>query len=60
MIDAGAKALKQWKNATAYDLAAAVYRAMSMAAPSKRGDYQRATPKMLDVLSLLSLRLPKQ
>jgi hypothetical protein len=58
MIDAGVKALGQWTDAPVYLIAAAVYRAMAMAAPSGPRRYLRI-PTALDILTLPSLRLPR-
>lgn len=55
MIEAGARTLEQWGNASRYDVAAAVYRAMSMAAPPDRDGFNAVDPTMLDALRLLGL-----
>jgi hypothetical protein len=60
MLEAGAKTLEQWENATTYDKAAAVYRAMSLAAPRRTDGYGNVAPTMLDALHLLGHRLPKK
>ncbi len=60
MIEAGVRTLDHWGKATKSDLAAAIYRAMSMAAPPNRDGYAGADPTMLDALQLLGHRLPKK
>jgi hypothetical protein len=59
MIEAGVRTLEHWGRATKSDQAAAVYRAMSMAAPPRRDGYGGADPTMLAALQLLGHRLPK-
>ncbi len=60
MIEAGVRTLDHWGKATKSDLAAAIYRAMSTAAPPNRDGYADADPTMLDALQLLGHRLPKK
>ena len=60
MLEAGAKTLEHWRKATKYDKAAAVYRAMSMAAPPNRDGCGVADPTMLAALQLLGHRPPKE
>jgi hypothetical protein len=60
MIEAGVRTLEHWAKATKSDQAAAVYRAMSAAAPPSREVTPGADPTMLDALQLLGHRLPKK
>ena len=60
MIEAGVRTLDHWGKATKSDLAAAIYRAMSTAAPPNRDGYADADPTMLDALQLLGHPLPKK
>jgi hypothetical protein len=53
MIEAGVKTFERWKGATTYDLAAAVYRAMSLAAPPRVDGECELNPTMLHALRLL-------
>jgi hypothetical protein len=60
MIEVGVRTLEHWGKATKSDQAAAVYRAMSMAAPPNRDGCGVADPTMLAALQLLGHRPPRE
>jgi hypothetical protein len=59
MIEAGAATLTQWRNGSAYDLAAAVYRAMAEVAPMRRSAPPLSDATFLEVLRVLGHATPK-
>jgi hypothetical protein len=59
MIEAGAATLAQWQNGSAYDLAAAVYRAMAEVAPMRRSAPPLSDATFLEVLRVLGHATPK-
>ncbi|MFO1160435.1 MAG: hypothetical protein U1E60_16470 [Reyranellaceae bacterium] len=59
MIEAGAATLAQWRNGSAYDLAAAVYRAMAEVAPMRRSATPLSDATFLEVLRVLGHSAPK-
>ena len=59
MIEAGAATLAQWQNGSAYDLAAAVYRAMAEGAPMRKSAPPLSEATFLEVLRVLGHGPPK-
>lgn len=59
MIEAGAATLALWQNASAYDLAAAVYRAMAEVAPTRKNAKPLSDATFLEVLRVLGHGAPK-
>ena len=60
MIEAGAAMLTHWRNGSAYDLAAAVYRAMAEVAPVRRSATPLSDATLLEVLRVLGHAAPKR
>lgn len=59
MIEAGAATLARWQNGSAYDLAAAVYRAMAEVAPMRKSAPPLSDATFLEVLRVLGHAAPK-
>lgn len=53
MIEAGAATLAQWQKGSAYDLAAAVYRAMAEVAPMRKSAPPLSDATFIEVLRVL-------
>ena len=59
MIEAGAATLARWQKGSAYDLAAAVYRAMAEVAPMRKSAPPLSDATFLEVLRVLGHAAPK-